>query len=86
METVQPVTPEAATAALAGERTKIRKADLDAPTPVEVTGSSDILVDRISRDAAHPNGLWLWAVADNLHLSAANAVELAASLSERARA
>ena len=51
-----------------------------------MTGSSDILVDRISLDAEHPNGLWLWAVADNLHLAATNAVELAASLREQARA
>lgn len=86
VETVEPVTTEAATAALAGERIKVRKSDLGAPTPVEVTGSSDILVDSISRDAEHPNGLWLWAVADNLHLAATNAVELAASLREQARA
>ena len=86
VETAEPVTAEAATAALAGERIKVRKSNLDAPTPVEVTGSSDILVDSISIDAEHPNGLWLWAVADNLHLAATNAVELAASLREQARA
>lgn len=86
VETAEPVTTEAATAALAGERIKVRRSTLDAPTPVEVTGSSDILVDSISIDAEHPNGLWLWAVADNLHLAAANAVELAASLGEKARA
>ena len=86
VETAEPVTTEASTAALTGERIKVRKASLDAPTPVEVTGSSDILVDSISHDAEHPNGLWLWAVADNLHLAATNAVELAASLREKARA
>jgi len=86
VETVEPLTTEAATAALAGERIKVRQSNLDAPTPVEVTGSSDILVDSISIDAEHPNGLWLWAVADNLHLAASNAVELAASLREKARA
>ena len=86
VETAEPVTTEAATAALAGERIKVRRSTLDAPTQVEVTGSSDILVDSISIDAEHPNGLWLWAVADNLHLAATNAVELAASLREQARA
>ena len=86
VETAEPVAPEAATAALAGERIKVRKSSLDAPTPVEVTGSSDILVDRIAADAGHATGLWLWAVADNLHLAAANAVELAASLRDHARA
>jgi aspartate-semialdehyde dehydrogenase len=86
VETAGPVTTEAATAALAGERIKVRRPTLDAPTQVEVTGSSDILVDSISIDAEHPHGLWLWAVADNLHLAATNAVELAASLREPARA
>jgi len=86
VETAEPVTLEAATAALTGERVKVRRSNLDAPTPVEVTGSSDILVDTISVDGEHPKGLWLWAVADNLHLAAANAVELAASLREQARA
>jgi len=86
VETAEPVTTEAATAALAGERIKVRRSTLDAPTQVEVTGSSDILVDSITIDSEHPNGLWLWAVADNLHLAATNAVELAASLREQARA
>jgi aspartate-semialdehyde dehydrogenase len=86
VETAEPVTTEAATAALAGERIKVRRSTLDAPTQVEVTGSSDILVDSISIDAEHLNGLWLWAVADNLHLAATNAVELAASLREQPRA
>ena len=86
VETAEPVSTEAAAAALAGERIKVRKSSLDAPTPAEVTGSSDILVDSVSIDAEHPNGLWLWAVADNLHLAATNAVELAASLREQARA
>ena len=86
VETTEPISTEAATAALAGERIKVRRSNLDAPTHVEVTGSSDILVDSISADTEHANGMWLWAVADNLHLAAANAVELAASLCEQARA
>jgi len=86
VELADPVTTEAATAALASDRIKVRRSNLDAPTPVEAAGSPDILVDSISIDAEHPNGLWLWAVADNLHLAASNAVELAASLREQARA
>jgi aspartate-semialdehyde dehydrogenase len=86
VETAEPLTTEAATAALAGERIKVRRSTLDAPTHVEAAGSSDILIDSISLDAEHPHGLWLWAVADNLHLAAINAVELAASLREQARA
>lgn len=86
VETTAPVEPEAAAAALAGERIKVRRSSHEPPTPVEVTGSSDILVDTITRDAEHSNGLWIWAVADNLHLGATNAVEIAASLREPARA
>lgn len=86
IETVETTGAEAAAAALAGERIKVRRSNLDAPTQVEATGSSDILVDSISTDPQHPNGLWIWAVADNLHLAAANALELAASLREKARA
>jgi len=86
VETAQPVTAEAATAALTGERIKVRRPNLNAPTQVEVTGSSDILVDSISIDSEHPRGLWLWAVADNFHLAASNAVELAASFRENPRA
>jgi aspartate-semialdehyde dehydrogenase len=86
VETAQPVAPEAAATALAGEHVRVRRSPQDAPTQVEVTGSGDILVDSISADATHPTGLWLWAVADNLRLAATNAVVLAASLRERARA
>jgi aspartate-semialdehyde dehydrogenase len=86
VETCETVAPEAAAAALAGEHVRVRRSTQDAPTLIEVTGSSDILVDRIVSDAARPTGLWLWAVADNLRLAAANAVEIAASLREAARA
>jgi len=79
VETSETVAPEAAAAALAGERVRVRRSTQDAPTLIEVTGSSDILVDRIVSDAARPTGLWLWAVADNLRLAATNAVEIAAS-------
>jgi len=86
VETSETVAPEAAAAALAGERVRVRRSTQDAPTLIEVTGSSDILVDRIVSDAARPTGLWLWAVADNLRLAATNAVEIAASRREPARA
>ena len=86
VETARTVTAEEATAALAGERVRVRRLSQDSPTHVEVVGSSDILVDAVAMDATHPNGIWLWAVADNLHLAALNAVEIAESLRLRARA
>jgi aspartate-semialdehyde dehydrogenase len=85
VESAQPLAAEEAAAALAGERLRVRRSSQDAPTPVEVVGSNDILVDAVTTDAAHPTGIWLWAVADNLRLAAINAVEIAQSLRARAR-
>lgn len=78
VEMAEPVAPEAAAAALAGERVHVRRASQDAPSQVEVTGTNDILVDSITGESNQPTGLWLWAVADNLRLAAVNAVEITA--------
>lgn len=83
VETAQPVTAEEAAAALPGEHLRVRRLSQDAPTPVEAVGSNDILVDAVATDPAHPTGLWLWAVADNLRLAAMNAVEIAKSLAKK---
>ena len=80
LETAQPVSPEKAGEALEGERVQIRRRSQDSPTPVEAAGSDKILVDCVAADPDHPNGLWVWAVADNLRLAAVNAVEIAESL------
>jgi aspartate-semialdehyde dehydrogenase len=85
VETSEPVAPEAACAALAGERVRLRRPSQEAPSQVEVTGSSDILVDSVSADPDHPTSLWLWAVADNIRLAAVNAVEVAESLGNQPR-
>ena len=48
------------------------------PMPLEATGQDDVLVGRIRRDAASPNGLWLFAAGDQLRKGAAlNAVQIA---------
>jgi len=82
LETAQPVTAEEIAAALPSERLHVRRLSQDPPTQVEAVGSNDILVDAVAGDAAHPNGMWLWAVADNLRLAAMNAVEIAKSLAK----
>jgi aspartate-semialdehyde dehydrogenase len=82
VETAQPVTAEEAAAALPGEHVRVRRLPQDAPTQVEAVGSNDILVDAVAADAAHPTGIWLWAVADNLRLAAVNAVEIARDLAK----
>ena len=66
--------------ALAAPGVRLRRISEGPPSPVEVTGSSDILVDALTADPAHPEGFWIWAVADNLRLAAVNAVEIAESL------
>jgi aspartate-semialdehyde dehydrogenase len=84
VETDPPAAPEKAAEALLGERIDLRRAAHDSPTPVEVAGSDEILVDRVTADPDLPGGLWIWAVADNLRLAALNAAEIAESLRRRA--
>ncbi|MBI1941397.1 MAG: hypothetical protein HYS33_07825 [Acidobacteria bacterium] len=79
--TEKPVTPKQVAAALAGGRIRVSRATEEAPTQVDAAGSSDILVDAVSTDPAHPKGVWIWAAVDNIRLAAVNAVEIAESLS-----
>ena len=80
VETAEKVAPEVVGHALEGDPIHVRRISQLAPSQVEATGSSDILVDAISSDADQPRGIWIWAVADNLRLAAVNAVEIAESL------
>ncbi len=77
VETVEPASPEALGKALTKDRVSVRRPAEQAPSLVEAAGSSDILVDVLTPDAAHPAGIWIWAAADNLRLAALNAVEIA---------
>jgi aspartate-semialdehyde dehydrogenase len=77
VETDHPVAPESAAQALAGERIRLSKFSEPAPSPVRVTGSSDILVDAITADGGHATGIWIWATADNMRLAAVNALDIA---------
>ena len=80
VETDGPAVVEALTQTLQGEHIQVRKAFQPAPSPVEVAGSNEILIDAITRDAESSTGIWIWATADNLRLAAVNAVEIAESL------
>ena len=51
-----------------------------APTNVSAAGENSIQVARVDHDANVASALWLWGVADNLRLSAANAVQIAEEL------
>ena len=51
---------------------------LDRPTPKDAVGGDEVLVGRIRKDSAHPNGLALFVVSDNLRKGAAlNAIQIA---------
>jgi aspartate-semialdehyde dehydrogenase len=65
--------------ALQGEHVQIVTQQDDAPSNVTASGQDNILVS-IRSDPARDKGLWLWAAADNLKLSAITAIDCAASL------
>jgi aspartate-semialdehyde dehydrogenase len=65
--------------ALAGEHVLISAGGDEVPSNVNVAGQEQILVS-VRQDGQHPNGIWIWAVADNLRLQALTAVECAQSL------
>ncbi|HTT22154.1 MAG TPA: Asd/ArgC dimerization domain-containing protein [Candidatus Sulfotelmatobacter sp.] len=65
--------------AIAGDHVMVTAASDEAPTNVSSAGQSDIQV-WLKPDALQPNGVWLWAAADNLRISALTAVDCAESM------
>jgi aspartate-semialdehyde dehydrogenase len=81
IETEDALDPERARALL-GSTPGVRVVDV--PSPAQAAGEDDVLVGRIRRDPASPNGLALMVAADNLRKGAAlNAVQIAQLLVER---
>jgi aspartate-semialdehyde dehydrogenase len=64
---------------LAGDHVVIPGGEEDAPSNVSSAGQADIQLS-IKMDPTQPNGVWLWAAADNLRVSAVTAVECAESM------
>ncbi len=65
---------------LAGDHVTLAGAEDDSqPSNVNTAGQANILVS-LKSDAAWPNGIWLWAAADNLRIAAMTAVECAESM------
>jgi len=55
-------------------------------TPIEVSGSREVFVSRVRRDAERENIIYFWVVADNLRKGAAtNAIQIAEKLSVPSR-
>jgi aspartate-semialdehyde dehydrogenase len=65
--------------ALAGDRVAIPGGEDDPPSNVSSAGQADIQLS-VKADPVQPNGVWLWAAADNLRISALTAVECAESM------
>ncbi|MBI4877900.1 MAG: hypothetical protein HY822_24985 [Acidobacteria bacterium] len=69
-------------AGLASPGVEVRTADQEAPDNVGVAGDSGVIVGAVERDGNDSQALWLWAVADNLRLTAVNAVTVARQVLE----
>jgi aspartate-semialdehyde dehydrogenase len=64
---------------LAGDHVIVVGADEDAPSNVSSAGQPDIQL-WLKADPLQPNGVWFWAAADNLRISALTAIECAESM------
>jgi aspartate-semialdehyde dehydrogenase len=71
---------EALESSLAFAAIDVRGAELEPPTNVGQAGQSGISVGAITPDRNDPEACWFWLVADNLRLSAENAVAVARQL------
>jgi aspartate-semialdehyde dehydrogenase len=66
--------------ALDGDHVTLARAEDDSqPSNVNTAGQANILVS-LKSEAVRPNGIWLWAAADNLRIAAMTAVECAESM------
>jgi aspartate-semialdehyde dehydrogenase len=76
-EFASPEPSEHLEAAFANLGVRVALPDAAAPTNISVAGESEIQLARIEPDPNVATGAWLWGVADNLRLGAANAVRIA---------
>jgi aspartate-semialdehyde dehydrogenase len=79
LEMEHPVDLAALSQALAGDHVAIPGPADDAPSNVSSAGQADVQVS-LKIDPTQPNGIWLWAAADNLRISALTAVDCAESM------
>jgi aspartate-semialdehyde dehydrogenase len=80
LEMQQTVEADHFSQAIAGDHVTVTTPGDDSqPSNVDVAGQGNILVS-VRSDAARPNGVWLWAAADNLRVAAITAVECAETM------
>jgi aspartate-semialdehyde dehydrogenase len=63
--------------ALASEWIDVRETGTEPPTSLSQAGERGIAVGAVAKDRNNPSAAWFWVVADNLRLSADNALEAA---------
>ena len=71
---------EALESSLASASIEVRGSEFEPPTNVGQAGQGGIAVGAIASDRNNPQACWFWLVADNLRLTAENAVALARQL------
>jgi aspartate-semialdehyde dehydrogenase len=64
---------------LSGDHVVVNESAEGPPNNVSAAGQGDIQLS-LTSDPDHPNAVWLWAAADNLRVSALNAVECAETM------
>jgi aspartate-semialdehyde dehydrogenase len=79
LEMAESVELERLTEVLRGDHVVIPTGEEEAPSNVSSAGQGNIQLS-IKVDPMQPNGVWLWAAADNLRISALTAVECAESM------
>jgi aspartate-semialdehyde dehydrogenase len=79
LETEKPVAIGDLAQALNGEHIQVVRGGEDAPNNVDVAGQDDVIVS-LRTDAQKKNGIWIWAAADNLRVTALNAIGAAEQL------
>jgi aspartate-semialdehyde dehydrogenase len=80
LEMQQTVDTEHLSQVIAGDHITVTSPGDDSqPSNVDVAGQGNILVS-VRSEAARPNGVWLWAAADNLRVAALTAVECAETM------
>lgn len=71
------IAPEQFAVAFSGLGVKVSGEGDPVPNNISAAGESEIQLARIETDSSVAEGVWLWGVADNLRLSATNAVRIA---------
>jgi len=80
VELEQPADVAVVEQALAGPRVSVLAQDQLPAGAVDVAGRDEVVVGPVLCDRARPECFWLWAVADNLRLTAHTAVDIAETL------